>query len=150
MDFYQSPKQISAFDAKFEAQKIAFAPITFQVARCLLKFDLLAQIEAKPGSSRPQLASLVDLSDYAVGVLLDMALSMGLVWQDDQGFHLDKIGHFLLHDEMSRVNLNFNHDVCYQGMFELDKALENGEASGLKVFGDWQTIYPGLDRKSVV
>ncbi|MCG9714932.1 SAM-dependent methyltransferase [Shewanella insulae] len=146
MDFYQSPKQISAFDAKFEAQKIAFAPITFQVARCLLKFDLLAQIEAEPGVSRAQLTNKGQISDYGVGVLLDMALSMGLVWQDSQGYHLDKIGHFLLHDEMSRVNLNFNHDVCYQGMFELDKALERGEASGLKVFGDWQTIYPGLSQ----
>lgn len=146
MDFYRSPKQISAFNAKFEAQKIAFAPITFQVARCLLKYEVLAYIDQHAENDRQMIAAHCSLSEYAIGVLLDMALSMGLIWQDIKGYHLDKIGHFLLHDEMSRVNLNFSHDVCYQGMFELDQALETGQATGLKVFGDWQTIYPGLSQ----
>lgn len=45
MPFYHTPRNISAFDAKFEAQKIAFGPISFQVAHCLLKFDILATID---------------------------------------------------------------------------------------------------------
>ncbi|WP_434340450.1 class I SAM-dependent methyltransferase [Motilimonas cestriensis] len=148
MAFYEKPMPISAFDAKFEAQKIAFAPITFQVARCLLKFNILALVDSADGQgcSLTELASQTEVSEYGVSVLLDMGLSMGLVWQQDGRFYLDKIGHFLLHDEMAQKNLNFSHDVCYQGLFDLDKAIETGKPAGLKALGDWDTIYPGLSQ----
>lgn len=146
MPFYQSPQDISAFDAKFEAQKIAFAPISFQVARCLLKFGILEQIDAagKSGCLLEDIQHSTQLSEYAVSVLLDMGLSMRLVWHKDERYHLDKIGFFLLHDDMAKVNLNFVHDVCYQGVYELEASLVEGKPKGLKVFGDWETIYPTL------
>lgn len=146
MPFYQSPQDVSAFDAKFEAQKIAFAPITFQVARCLLKFGILELIDAagEKGCSLKQIKDKTSLSEYAISVLIDMGLSMGLLWQNDSQYLLDKIGYFLLHDDMAKVNLNFVHDVCYQGMFELESSLLEGKPNGLKVFGDWETIYPTL------
>ena len=37
----------SAVEAKFEAQKIAFAPIMFQAARSLVKLDILKLIQKK-------------------------------------------------------------------------------------------------------
>ncbi|MCJ8302660.1 methyltransferase [Shewanella sp.] len=146
MPFYQSPQDISAFDAKFEAQKIAFAPISFQVARCLLKFGILEQIDAagKSGCLLEDIQHSTQLSEYAVSVLLDMGLSMRLVWHKDERYRLDKIGFFLLHDDMAKVNLNFVHDVCYQGVYELEASLVEGKPKGLKVFGDWETIYPTL------
>jgi ubiquinone/menaquinone biosynthesis C-methylase UbiE len=45
---------------------------------------------------------------------------------------------------MTTVNINFTQDICYQGMFYLQEALETGTPAGLKVFGDWETIYPAL------
>ena len=148
MSFYQSPKKISAFDAKFEAQKIAFAPVSFQVARCLNQFMLLKQIDdaGKSGITLNQLTMQSELSEYAIHVLLDMGLSMGLLWCADEHYRLDKTGYFLLHDDMASTNLNFIHDVCYQGLFELESALKQGKAAGLKHLGDWDTIYPGLSQ----
>ncbi len=46
MPFFSEPAKLSAFEAKFEAQKIAFAPVSFQVTRCLLQFDILKHIDA--------------------------------------------------------------------------------------------------------
>ncbi|MEZ9595818.1 methyltransferase [Shewanella sp. 10N.261.52.F9] len=148
MSFYRSPLSISAFDAKFEAQKIAFAPISFQVARCLLKFNLLQLISehGDKGCSLDALAMQSELSEYAIGVLVDMGLSMGLLYLKDDTYVLDKIGHFLLHDDMAKVNLNFTHDVCYQGLFELEASLLEGKPKGLASLGDWPTIYPGLSQ----
>ena len=45
---------------------------------------------------------------------------------------------------MVRADIDFNHDVNYEGWFLLDKALEEGKPAGLKHFGDWPTIYEGL------
>jgi ubiquinone/menaquinone biosynthesis C-methylase UbiE len=148
MAFYNSPTKISAFDAMFEAQKIAFAPISFQAARCLLKFNILAHIDeaGERGASLAELSQALELSEYGISVLLDMGLSMGLVWQQEQHFYLDKIGSCLLHDEMTIKNLNFSHDVCYQGLFALDEAIKTGKPAGLKALGDWETIYPGLSQ----
>lgn len=146
MPFYRTPRPITAFDAKFEAQKIAFGPISFQVAHCLLKFNVLTQIDAagEQGISLASLSQSSILSEYALEVLIDMGMSMGLIWQNDHGYVLDKTGHFLLHDKMAAVNLNFVQDVCYQGLYRLDDALAQGEPAGLSVFGEWPTIYPAL------
>ncbi|MGS0680878.1 methyltransferase [Shewanella sp. 125m-7] len=148
MSFYRSALSISAFDAKFEAQKIAFAPISFQVARCLLKFNLLQFISesGEKGIGLHNLALQSELSEYAVGVLVDMGLSMGLLYLNEDAYVLDKIGHFLLHDDMAKTNLNFTHDVCYQGLFELEASLIEGKPKGLTSLGDWPTIYPGLSQ----
>jgi ubiquinone/menaquinone biosynthesis C-methylase UbiE len=45
---------------------------------------------------------------------------------------------------MTRINMDYNHDVNYQGLYYLDESIIEGKASGLKVFGNWQTIYPAL------
>lgn len=119
MPFFSEPAKLSAFEAKFEAQKIAFAPVSFQVTRCLLQFDILKHIDAAgdEGTSLEILKEKTGLTEYALGVLLDMALSMGLVWHKGDNYILDKTGWFLLHDDMAATNLNFIHDICYQGLF---------------------------------
>ncbi|NRB38719.1 MAG: methyltransferase domain-containing protein [Pseudomonadales bacterium] len=143
---YAKPKKIHAFDAKFDAQKIAFAPVAFQAARCLIKFDILKHIDAS-GETGINLQALVEacsISEYGIHVLVDMGLSMNLIYQEEGQYILDKTGYFLLHDAMAQRNLNFVHDVCYEGLFKLDESIENGKPEGLQVFGDWPTIYPGL------
>jgi len=42
--------------------------------------------------------------------------------------------------------MDFVHDVCYKGMFHLDKAIENEKPEGLKELGNWPTIYEGLSQ----
>ncbi len=50
----------------------------------------------------------------------------------------------MLNDPATRVNIDFNHDVNYEGWFHLEEALKEGRPAGLKHFGDWPTIYEAL------
>jgi ubiquinone/menaquinone biosynthesis C-methylase UbiE len=136
----------SAFEAKTEAQKIAFGPIMFQAARALVKLGILEQVStAGPsGVSSQEISDQLNLSRYGVEVLLDAGLSMGVVRMQNEKYILTKTGFFLLNDSMTRVNIDFVHDVCYEPFFFLEESVRNGKPEGLKVFGDWKTIYPGL------
>ena len=48
--------------------------------------------------------------------------------------------------DFAKINLYFTQDVCYEGLFKLKESILNGKPEGLKVFGDWETIYPGLTK----
>jgi hypothetical protein len=148
--------KIRAVDAKYEAQKIAFAPLTFQAARALLELGLLKIISdsSDKGISLDEAARNAGISVYGAKVLLEIALAMNIVKalpsNDGSGnaeaelstdrFVLGKIGWFLLEDEMTRVNFNFVNDVCYKGAFELDRSVKAGKPLGLEVFGSGGTI----------
>lgn len=90
----------------------------------------------------------IPLSEYALKILLEASLSAGTVLIDKatDKFSLSKTGWFLLNDPATRVNIDFNHDVNYQGMFYLEEALKEGKPAGLKTLGDWPTIYEGLSQ----
>ncbi len=138
-------KPLSAIDARFEAQKIAFGPVVFQCVRIARKWGLLESIDRSPkGSSVEELAAHHRRSDYAVSVLLESCLSAGIVGIKEDRYYLEKIGDLVLHDPMTQVNFNFNQEICYQGVFELEAALEEGRPVGLKSLGNWDTIYRGL------
>lgn len=136
----------TALEAITEAQKIAFAPLMFQAVACMKNEGILAQLDnaGKTGMSLDDLIDKVSLSSYSLQLLLDIGLSMHIVYQDNDHFILGKVGHYLLHDTMTKVNFDFVKDVCYQSMFYLQDSLANGKPEGLKVFGDWNTIYPAL------
>ena len=106
--------------------------------------DLLRN--ADNGMTQEEIAAKTGLSLYAVKVLTEASLSIGTVIVDAETnrFHLAKTGWFLLNDPATKVNLDFNHDVNYMGMFRLEEALKEGIPAGLKHFGDWPTIYEGL------
>lgn len=133
-------------DAKLEAQKIAFAPFAFQAVKVLRDSGILKEIEksGKDGIEFDELLKLVDVSRYGLGVLLDAGISAGTIELDDNKYILTKVGYFIINDEITRVHIDFAHDVCYQGMFYLDEAIKNGKPEGLKVFGNWKTVYEGL------
>lgn len=136
----------SAFEAITEAQKIAFGPVMFQAARALTKLGILKFLaeKGKTGAAPDEIAAATGVSIYGVEVLLDAGLSMGLAMLHDDCYILTKTGFFVLNDPMTRVNIDFIHDVCYEPLFFLEESVKTGKPEGLKVFGDWGTIYPGL------
>ena len=72
---------LRAVDAKFEAQKIAFAPLAFQAVKTMINLGILRTIEdaGDEGITRHDLAEKTNLSEYGIGVLCEMALGMGVV-----------------------------------------------------------------------
>lgn len=147
MNFFSKDKE-SAIDAKETAQWIAFGPVIFQAARVLRNTGILSLIEESghAGLTIEEIAQKLKLSNYGVRVLLESGLSTGLVLLNDKKFTLGKTGHFILHDELTKVNMDFVHDVNYRGLFYLDKSIETGKPEGLKEFGEWKTIYEALSK----
>jgi hypothetical protein len=143
---HDRPADLTALQAISNAQKLAFSPIAFQASVALLRLGVLEAVAAagERGASAAQIADSLQLREYGVSVLLDMGLSVGLVWLREDRYVLDKTGHFLLNDEMTRINLNFVADVCYEAMGSLQESIERGAPRGLARFGDWPTIYPAL------
>lgn len=138
----------SGADALLEAQKIAFGPVVFQTARLLRDWGIFKLLEEnKSGLDTNEISKKLDLTLYATQVLCESGFSMGALQLDNEIYTLSKIGHFLLNDKMTNVNMNFNHDVNYQGLFFLDDALKNQEPSGLhQTFSKEETIYPILSK----
>ena len=142
-----SEEQHSASEAQRIAQEIAFAPIVFQVSRLMVKFGIFELLaNHRDGMTLEEISNEKKLSIYAAQVLLESSLSIGTVLINDNRYTLSKIGWFLLNDDMARVNMDFNHDVNYLGLFNLEESLLNGKPEGLKVFGEWPTIYEGLSQ----
>ncbi len=135
-----------ALDALHEAHKIAFSPFVFETAYAMLELGVLEQVEKhREGISIKDVASATGVSEYGVRVLLEMAASADIVEEISTDVYKNtKTGYFLLNDEMTRVNLYFTHDVCYNGLFYLKESIQNGKPEGLKTLGDWKTIYEGL------
>lgn len=139
---------LTAMQAKELAQYLAFAPIAFKAARSLERLGILKALDAADaaGATVQTLAARTGLSDYGVQVLLDMGMSTRLVTFDGEHYRLAKTGYFLLHDDMTRVNMAFTDDVCYRAMEHLDEAIREGTPAGLRELGDWPTIYEGLSK----
>ncbi len=143
-----SNEQYTAKEAQYLAYLIAFGPSVFQTARLMLKYGIFELLQQSDGMTRDEIAKETGLSDYAAKCLLEASLTMGTILIDTKTdrFTLSKTGWFLLNDDMLRADIDFNHDVNYEGWFHLDKALEEGRPAGLEHFGDWPTIYEGLSR----
>ena len=144
-----SKKNISALEAKFKAQKIAFAPVVFQVAKVLRNKGVLAYLQKQKttGANIATLSKALSVSEYGLRVLLEMALAAEIVnCKEDEIYTLTKVGYFLDADKLTKVNMNFIHDVCYKGLYHLEEAISKGTPAGLKELGDWSTIYEGLSQ----
>ncbi len=146
---------IRAIDARFEAQKIAFSPLTFQAVRALLDLGILDCISdsGENGIAVSALCKKTGISEYGIKVLTDMALGMNIIKlapesnidDVDMVFTLGKVGFFLLNDELTRRNFNFSNDICYKGAYYLKDAIKSGKPDGLCEFGtQWTTIYEAL------
>lgn len=136
----------SALQAISEAQRIAFAPYIFQASVLLRDKGILHLIDAskEKGLSIQEIVPKTDLNHYAVRVLLEAGLGIGLVVRKDGKYRLTKTGHFFINHQMAVVNTDFMRDVCYDGAQDLKTALEEGRPAGLHHIGPWDTIYQGL------
>jgi ubiquinone/menaquinone biosynthesis C-methylase UbiE len=145
MNFFKHDSR-SAFDAKAEAQRIAFAPVMFQACRILRDAGILELVHKSnsAGMTLNDVAAKINLPRYGIKVLLEAGLGIGLFCLNENRFTITKLGYFMFRDEMTRVNMDVVHDICYRGMFELDKSIESGQPVGLKTLGDWKTFYEGL------
>ena len=136
----------SGLETRFDAQRIAFAPIVFQATRLLRSTGLLEAVEERgaEGMTAEEAATKTGLSSYAATVLLECGLSADLVACEENRFVITTLGAFIRRDEMTAVNMEFVHEVCYLGMHKLEDALRQGEPAGLRVFGEWKTVYEAL------
>lgn len=139
--------KLSAGQAQRLAEYIAFSPMVFQVSRIMVNKGVLDALRDNDGGlTLDEIATKCGLSLYAAKVLLEASLSIGtvIVNPDTDRYSITKAGWFLITDARTRVNMAFNHDVNYEGLFNLDTALDEGRPAGLKHFGDWPTVYEGL------
>lgn len=141
-----SPPKQRAFDARFEAQKIAFGPVVFHCVRYAWKRGMLQALgeAGERGITLDALEATGRWSRYALKLVLESCLSAGVVHIEAGRWQLDKAGFCLISDDITRVNFDFIHDVCYQGLFELERSLDAGKPLGLAHLGDWPSIYPVL------
>jgi ubiquinone/menaquinone biosynthesis C-methylase UbiE len=133
-------------EARYLAQKIVFGPVVFQAARIARDSGMLRAIEqaGKSGTSAAEVAAATSKSDYAVAVVCEPLVAAGVLDMEGEGFVLTKVGHFLLNDELTTVNMSFVQDVCYEGLADWQASLESGKPEGLKRLGSWPTIYDAL------
>ncbi|HEV7380561.1 MAG TPA: methyltransferase [Dyadobacter sp.] len=138
-------KELSAIEAKYEAQKIAFGPMFFQSVIALRDLGILDFINKnRKGVSIDTIVEKMDVSEYGINLLIEAAEVLGVVEVEDKVVKITKIGFFLLKDEMTRINVNFMNDVCYMGAKSMTESILKGKPEGLKELGDWPTIYEGL------
>ncbi len=146
MRFYQEEKY-SAVDAKFEAQKIAFAPFVFQASMALRDLGILKIIEdaGTVGVTQEEIVAKLTLSNYGVRVLVEAGLGMGLLIINDGKYTITRVGYYVLNDPMTIANMDFVQDINYQGFFHLKDSIVNGKPEGLKVIGkQYETFYQAL------
>lgn len=141
-------KELSALDAKFEAQKIAFGPIYFQAVMAMLDLGVLELIgKHRNGISVGDLREKSGLSEYAIEILVEAAETIDVIRKNEKGlYNITKIGFYLLKDEMTRVNLDYMKYVCYNGAAFMKESLLEGKPVGLRTLGDWPTLYEGLSK----
>ncbi len=163
--------------ARYEAQKLAFAPLIFQGCRALRDFGVLDALRRAGGSglsareavellseraaaselavSSPMGGRAAAPSAYAVGLVLEAGFAGGLCQCDlstsEPRFTITKAGVYWLHDELTRVNAEFVHHVCYVGAADLSEALREGVPAGLRALAPatqqatpWKTVYEAL------
>jgi len=138
---------LSNLDAKYAAQRLAFGPLMFQAARVLRTSGALEALKGagRAGLTAEELCERVEaLSLYAARVLLEAGLAAEMLREEEQRFTLTKVGYLVLRDPMTRVNMDFVHDVCYRALFHLEASLREGRPAGLAELGPWPTVYEGL------
>lgn len=140
---------ISAVDALKTAQYLAVSPFIFQAVAAMKKKGLLShfgKMSKNESVTKLELCEISGLNDYAVSVLIDLAVAADLVIRnDDNSFSPTKIIHYLANDRMTNVNFDFSSELCYEGLGYLTESLQTGTPKGLKVFtSSCSTIYPYL------
>lgn len=143
----QRKNKVSKVEILTEAQKLAFAPLTFQVIASMLDFKIFQTLAESP-MSREDIMNKLSLSKYTVYTLFDAALYAGLVNKNEQNIYsLTPLSEAFLFDPMTSANFNFVKDVCYLGASELKNSFEKKAPLGLqKYLINSKTIYEVLPK----
>ena len=140
--------KLSSLNALMEAQKIAHAPIIFQVANLLRDWGILKLLHEnkKTGMTVDELAAATGISEYGIKILCESGFSMGALKLEDERYHITRIGFFLAFDEMTNANFNYSRDVNLFGINELGDSIKESRPAGLQKYfnKEWETIYPHL------
>ena len=141
----KNKNKTSRVDALTEAQKIAFAPFTFQTVACLLDLGILEQLSKQP-LTKQEIMEKCNVSEYCIEALFDASLYIGLIEKNcENKFLITPLAETFLYDEMTKVNFNFMKDVCYLGANEMLTSFKESRPAGLqKYYFDSQTIYSKL------
>lgn len=139
---------LKALQAKEKAQWIAFGPFVFQATRALRNTGILqiAQDNLKDGITLEEISRQAKLPHYGTRVLVEAGLGIGLLICKDDRYYATKTTYFILNDDLTKVNMDFVHDVCYKGMFYLEESIREERPAGLKELGNWPTVYEGLSQ----
>ncbi len=127
-----------------EAQKFVFMPIAFQALSTMLDMGIIESLDKKPLSEK-ELITKLNLDEYTIRTLLQIAVLNNIIKKEDEKFSLTKMGELFLYDDMTKANFNYVKDVCYLGASELTESFKTQSPKGLKKFvGNYPTIYPAL------
>jgi hypothetical protein len=134
--------------ARYEAQKLAFAPLMFQAVRAMRDLGVLDSLyrAGDKGALVQDVVQQTGVSTYAAGLMLEAGYATGLCSYEEPRFTITKTGVFWLQDELTRVNADFNHHACYRGAFHFEEAMRTGLPAGLRELGPWSTVYEGLSQ----
>ncbi|WP_116813075.1 class I SAM-dependent methyltransferase [Steroidobacter cummioxidans] len=134
------------YEAIIDAQKLAFAPLSFHAALALRDLGILAALaeSRQEGLTAARIAQIARVPLYGVKVLLESGVVSELIAIEGDRFYLRQLGLLILRDHMTRVNMDFTADVCYRGIAHLKETVTTGKPMGLVEFGPWKTIYEGL------
>jgi hypothetical protein len=136
----------TACDAKSEAPRIAFGPVMFQACRILRNAGILELIQKShsTGMTLNEVVSKINLPLSGLKVLLESGLGVGLFCLRDGRYKLTKLGYFMFRDPMTRLDVDFVHDICDRGLVDLDKSIQDHRPVGLRSLGNRETFYEGL------
>jgi SAM-dependent methyltransferase len=134
------------YESIIDAQKLAFAPLSFHAALALRDLGILQTLaDCRPeGLTAERIAELTRLPLYGVKVLLESGVVCDLIAIAGDRFQLRQLGMLVLRDTMTRVNMDFTADICYRGIAHLREVVQTGKPVGLSELGPWKTIYEGL------
>lgn len=140
-------------EARFAAQRLAYAPLMFQACRALRDFGILERLSNARGKglTAKEAVEKTGVNHYAAALLLEAGLASGLCacanpTDAEPRFTITPMGVYWLRDELTRVNAEFNHHVCYGGATNLREALLEGKPAGLPAIDSTgaKTVYEAL------
>src|SRR4029453_12176028 len=90
------------YEAIIDAQKLAFAPLSFQAALALRDLGILAALanNRSEGLTAERVAQLTRLPIYGVKILLESGVVCDLIRLDGDLFHIRQLGMLVLRDTM--------------------------------------------------
>ncbi len=139
--------------ARFAAQRLAFAPLMFQACRALRDLGVLEKLARarERGLTAREAVEQTGVTPYAAALLLEAGLASGLcesanTHEQEPRFTITPVGVYWLRDPLTLANAEFNHHVCYRGAFNLREALLEGRPAGLPAIDSTgaKTVYEAL------